>query len=74
MCGMSKYEERAERQTLEAQQPNYKPKENDNATIIYSFGVNDESTFEEEMLERLPNAELFAFDFSVNDVGLPLPY
>ncbi|KAI9718054.1 MAG: hypothetical protein M1812_004312 [Candelaria pacifica] len=68
VCGMSKYEERAG-QTLEAQQPNFKPKKNDNATIIYSFGVNDESTFEEEMLERLPNAELFAFDFSVNDFG-----
>jgi hypothetical protein len=39
----------------------------DRPTIIYSFGVNDESTFEEEILERT-NAELYAFDYSVDDV------
>lgn len=40
-------------------------------TIIYSFGVNGESTFEAEILDRT-NAELFAFDFSVDDVCLRL--
>ncbi|KAI9669526.1 MAG: hypothetical protein M1817_004645 [Caeruleum heppii] len=40
----------------------------DNATIIYSFGVNDESTFEAEMLQRT-NAEVFAYDYSVDDFG-----
>ena len=40
----------------------------DKPTIIYSFGVNDDSTFEEEMLRRT-NAELFAFDYSVDDFG-----
>lgn len=41
----------------------------DAPTIIYSFGVNGESTFEEEILDRT-NAQLFAFDYSVNDVSL----
>lgn len=38
-------------------------------TIIYSFGVNDESTFEAEMLARIPSAQIYAFDFSVDKFG-----
>lgn len=38
-------------------------------TVIYSFGVNDESTFEAEMLARIPSAQIFAFDFSVERFG-----
>jgi hypothetical protein len=38
-------------------------------TIIYSFGVNLESSFEAAMLDKVPNAEIFAYDFSVNDVS-----
>ncbi|TAQ86166.1 hypothetical protein B7494_g5521 [Chlorociboria aeruginascens] len=34
-----------------------------------NFGVNDESTFENEMLARIPSAQIFAFDFSVNSFG-----
>ncbi len=63
MCGMSKYEERAKQ-----------PKKDDNVTIIYSFGLNGESSFESEMMKRLPNAELFGFDYSVDDVGPPLDW
>ncbi|KAI9819118.1 MAG: hypothetical protein M1827_007274 [Pycnora praestabilis] len=55
VCGMTKYEERS---------TTGKP-----PVIIYSFGVNGESTFEEEMLTRIPNAEIFAFDYSVDDFG-----
>ena len=38
-------------------------------TIIYSFGVNDESTFEAEMLSRIPSAQIFAYDYSVTSFG-----
>ncbi|CAD6448092.1 395e1552-91dd-4518-9e9b-b36255a8e261 [Sclerotinia trifoliorum] len=37
--------------------------------IIYSFGVNDESTFEEEMLSRIPTSQIHAYDFSVTKFG-----
>jgi hypothetical protein len=36
--------------------------------IIYSFGVRDESSFENEMLSRT-NCEVWAYDFSVVDFG-----
>ncbi|KAI9822029.1 MAG: hypothetical protein M1832_003201 [Thelocarpon impressellum] len=39
----------------------------DKPSVIYSFGVNAESTFEQEIMSRT-NAELYAFDFSVDDV------
>jgi Methyltransferase domain len=42
-------------------------------TIIYSFGVNDESTFEAEMLARIPTAQIYAYDFSVTNFGPQLP-
>lgn len=42
-------------------------------TIIYSFGVNDESTFEAEMLARIPTAQIYAYDFSVTKFGPQLP-
>jgi len=38
-------------------------------TVIYSFGVNDESTFEAEMLARIPSAQIYAYDFSVTSFG-----
>ncbi|GJC94715.1 hypothetical protein ColKHC_03541 [Colletotrichum higginsianum] len=52
VCGMSRYE-------------NY-PK--DRECIIYSFGVRDESSFEQEMLSRT-NCVVWAYDFSVVDFG-----
>lgn len=42
-------------------------------TIIYSFGVNDESTFEAEMLARIPSAHIYAYDYSVTKFGPQLP-
>lgn len=36
--------------------------------IIYSFGVRDESSFENEILSRT-NCELWAYDYSVVDFG-----
>jgi hypothetical protein len=42
-------------------------------TTIYSFGVDDESTFEAEMLGWIPSAQIFAFEFSVDKFGPQLP-
>ena len=42
-------------------------------TIIYSFGVNDESTFEAEMLARIPSAQIYAYDYSVTKFGPQIP-
>lgn len=36
--------------------------------VIYSFGVRDESSFENEMLSRT-DCEVWAYDFSVVDFG-----
>ncbi|RDL37755.1 Uncharacterized protein BP5553_05188 [Venustampulla echinocandica] len=36
--------------------------------IIYSFGVQNESSFEQEMLERT-NCEIWGYDFSVEEFG-----
>ncbi|RDW77682.1 hypothetical protein BP6252_05735 [Coleophoma cylindrospora] len=64
VCGMSLYEERPAIAAVSHQ--NQPPSKE---TIIYSFGVNDESTFEEGMLSRIPSAQIFAYDFSVNSFG-----
>ena len=39
--------------------------------VIYSFGVRDESSFENEMLSRT-HCEVWAYDFSVVDFGVQL--
>lgn len=39
--------------------------------VIYSMGVRDESSFENEMLKRT-NCEVWAYDFSVVDFGVQL--
>ena len=36
--------------------------------IVYSFGIQQESSFEEELLERT-NCELWGYDFSVDEFG-----
>ncbi|KDQ55720.1 hypothetical protein JAAARDRAFT_159072 [Jaapia argillacea MUCL 33604] len=37
--------------------------------VIYSFGVNGESSFESSILERGPGCEVWGYDFSVNSFG-----
>lgn len=37
--------------------------------VIYSFGINAESSFEAEMLDRLPAARIWGYDFSVPGWG-----
>jgi hypothetical protein len=62
VCGMSLYESKAAPTISGANQGNTE-------TVIYSFGVNDESTFEAEMLARIPSAQIYAFDYSVENFG-----
>ncbi|ELR09079.1 hypothetical protein VC83_05408 [Pseudogymnoascus destructans] len=57
VCGMSKYEE------LPATRP----------CVIYSFGVQTESSYEDETIERT-NCEIWAYDYSVTNFGKQLSY
>ncbi|KAB8303018.1 hypothetical protein EYC80_006323 [Monilinia laxa] len=76
VCGMSLYEKWGSTppppsspppstNTNHPQTPDDSPRE----ITIYSFGVNDESTFEQEMLTRIPHAQIHAYDFSVEKFG-----
>ncbi|KAJ4422993.1 hypothetical protein N0V82_002387 [Gnomoniopsis sp. IMI 355080] len=51
-CGMSRYE---------AMVDDNKP------CVVYSFGVKDDSSFEDEFLSRVPTAEVWAYDLDVCD-------
>jgi len=37
--------------------------------VIYSFGINNESSFEAELLQRAPGCQLWGYDFSVKSFG-----
>ncbi|EIM81205.1 uncharacterized protein STEHIDRAFT_172201 [Stereum hirsutum FP-91666 SS1] len=37
--------------------------------VIYSFGINGESSFEAALLERAPGCQVWGYDFSVNEFG-----
>ncbi|KAH9054313.1 methyltransferase domain-containing protein [Lactarius vividus] len=37
--------------------------------VIYSFGINGESSFEAALLERAPGCEVWGYDFSVESFG-----
>ncbi|KAI0075649.1 hypothetical protein K474DRAFT_1676216 [Panus rudis PR-1116 ss-1] len=37
--------------------------------VVYSFGVNGESSFEAEILTRAPGCQVWGYDFSVNSFG-----
>jgi len=55
VCGMSRIAESSKTQPC----------------VIYSFGVRDESSFENEILSRT-DCELWAYDYSVVDFGVQL--
>ncbi|APA07001.1 predicted protein [Sclerotinia sclerotiorum 1980 UF-70] len=75
VCGMSLYEKHKTPSTSKSasnkksEKEEKQEKENKDGIIIYSFGVNDESTFEEEMLSRVPTSQIHAYDFSVTKFG-----
>lgn len=37
--------------------------------VIYSFGIQFESTFEEELIKRTPSCQIWGYDFSVDKFG-----
>ncbi|KAN0138453.1 hypothetical protein V8E53_003916 [Lactarius tabidus] len=37
--------------------------------VIYSFGINGESSFESTLLQRAPGCEVWGYDYSVNSWG-----
>jgi len=37
--------------------------------VVYSFGINGESSFEAALLERAPGCEVWGYDFTVNSFG-----
>jgi hypothetical protein len=41
--------------------------------VIYSFGINGESSFEADMLSRIPSASIWGYDFSVEGWGAQIP-
>ncbi|KAF2008957.1 hypothetical protein BU24DRAFT_88803 [Aaosphaeria arxii CBS 175.79] len=63
VCGMSVYEE-----TPKA--PFANPQD---GIVMYSFGINGESSFEAEMLERVPNLRIWGYDYSVGGWGPQIP-
>jgi hypothetical protein len=63
VCGMSLYEAK----------PGKAVSHPTRETIIYSFGVNDESTFEAEMLARIPSAQIYAYDLSITNFRPQIP-
>ena len=71
VCGMSVYEslpaQKAIRENVEVREEAAKAQ--DEGLVIYSFGINAESSFEAEMLERLPAARIWGYDFSVEGWG-----
>ncbi|KAF2827532.1 hypothetical protein CC86DRAFT_321696 [Ophiobolus disseminans] len=75
VCGMSIYESLpapefpARDENVEARGA---PAPND-GLVIYSFGINGESSFEAEMLERVPSARIWGYDFSVDGWGKQIP-
>lgn len=37
--------------------------------VIYSFGIQNESSFEEQLLERTPNCVIWGYDYTVDTFG-----
>ncbi|PVH96803.1 hypothetical protein DM02DRAFT_674540 [Periconia macrospinosa] len=45
------------------------PSSGQDGVVVYSFGINGDSSFEAEFLERVPSARIWGFDFSVDGWG-----
>ncbi|KZP31447.1 hypothetical protein FIBSPDRAFT_813653 [Athelia psychrophila] len=43
--------------------------EQHHSCVVYSFGVNNESSFEPELLSELPHCQLYGYDFNVSSFG-----
>lgn len=60
VCGMSRYEEKSPGPSGEVSTKGARP------LIAYSFGINDDSSFEAALLNRT-NVEIWGYDYSVKD-------
>jgi hypothetical protein len=70
VCGMSIYEGLPAPQTVpENVEAREKSAHAQDGLVMYSFGINGESSFEAEMLERVPSARIWGYDFSVDSWG-----
>ncbi|KAF1950293.1 hypothetical protein CC80DRAFT_243483 [Byssothecium circinans] len=65
VCGMSVYESFP----APASWSREIPAGGQEGVVIYSFGINGDSSFEAEMLERIPSARIWGYDFSVYGWG-----
>ncbi|KAF2641217.1 hypothetical protein P280DRAFT_468869 [Massarina eburnea CBS 473.64] len=65
VCGMSIYESYAAPAAWSAGIPTG----GQDGVVIYSFGINGDSSFEAEMLDRIPSARIWGYDFSVSKWG-----
>ncbi|KAF9731712.1 hypothetical protein PMIN03_012364 [Paraphaeosphaeria minitans] len=65
VCGMSVYESIPVPTTWMRGVPTGGPE----GVVIYSFGINGESSFEADMFERIPSARIWGYDFTVNAWG-----
>lgn len=41
----------------------------ESSCVVYSFGINGESSFEADVLSRAPSCQVFGYDFSVKSFG-----
>lgn len=76
VCGMSLYESLPaitfpSAENIESRKAPAVP--SDAGLVIYSFGINGESSFEADMLERIPSARIWGYDFSVSGWGEQIP-
>lgn len=76
VCGMSIYESIPEAKPISAEAVEVREAAiaaAESGLVIYSFGINGESSFEAEMLERVPSARIWGYDFSVDGWGKQIP-
>ena len=70
VCGMNIYESLPAPKSAPATIGSQEPLSNaQDGLVMYSFGINGESSFEAEMLERVPSARIWGYDFSVDAWG-----
>jgi hypothetical protein len=69
VCGLSIYESVPVPSTWSSKIP----ADGQEGVVAYSFGINDESSFEAELLDRVRSARIWGYDFSVDAWGPQIP-
>ncbi|KAF2129734.1 hypothetical protein P153DRAFT_338774 [Dothidotthia symphoricarpi CBS 119687] len=80
VCGMNLYENLSvpkipAQAAVESREPEaaLSTQQEQGGLVVYSFGINGESSFEAEMLDRVPSARFWGYDFSVEGWGPQIP-